>query len=424
MPDKKGIFKLLINEFHNFQLPPLIKRELEIPLFDAKKIITVIGPRRSGKTFYFFQLINKLREKISTQRIVYINFEDERILPLKAKDLGCLIEGYYELYPEEKENIIYFFFDEIQNITDWEVFIRRIFDKEKIKIFITGSSSKLLSTEIATSLRGRTLSFQITPLSFKEFLRFKAINLPPNYEYSNMRFQIRRALEEFITLGGYPEVVLEKDFKKEILKEYFETMIARDLIERFSIRNKILLKDLLKFLLSNVSNPFSINSYYRNISQYLHISKETLLEFISYIQETEIIYLIPIYSYSLKKQQANPKKIYSVDNGLRNAVAFKFSKDEGRLVENIVFQELKRRKFEIFYWINKKEIDFIIKDDKDNLSAINVSYGSEIEKKDFDSLLELKKTMKKVKNLIIINKEEEKKIRKVVFIPLWKWLLK
>ena len=172
--NKKDVFKLVIKEFHEFKFPEIKERDLIWPL-KTNKIITLSGPRRSGKTYYFYQIIKNLTKKIDLSRIIYINFEDDRLFPLNLTDLNNLLEAYFELYPDNKGKNIYCFFDEIQNIKNWELFIRRIYDKEKVKIFLTGSSSKLLSQEIATSLRGRTLNYQMWPLSFKEFLKFKNI---------------------------------------------------------------------------------------------------------------------------------------------------------------------------------------------------------------------------------------------------------
>jgi len=194
---------------------------------------------------------------------LYINFEDDRLLPLETTDLNDLMEAYYELYPDTKEEQKYFFFDEIQNIPGWEVFVRRIYDKEKIELYITGSSSKLLSKEIATNLRGRTLSFSLYPLSFHEFLRFKNIKIPENYQYSSIRYKIKNLLEEYLIYGGFPEVALDDTLKMETLNDYHEMIIYRDLVERFSIRNTHLLRMLIKYLITNISSVFSINSYYQ-----------------------------------------------------------------------------------------------------------------------------------------------------------------
>jgi uncharacterized protein len=423
---KKDVFKFLIKEFHETPFIDVLERDLELPA--TKKIISLIGSRRAGKTFYFYQLMKALVEanKKPKDRVIYINFEDERILPLEVTDLNDLLEAYYELYPSNKGKEIYFFFDEIQNIKNWEVFVRRLNDKENAKIFVTGSSSKLLSKEIATALRGRTLTFQLFPLSFREFLRFQKIELKKDFEYSSARFKIKKAFEEYLEFGGFPEVTLEKQtaLKHKIMNNYFELMIYCDLVERFSIRNTSLLRNLTKFLITNISNVFSINAYYRVVSKEMAVGKDTILEYVSYLEDINLIYLIPVFSYSVKKQQLNPKKAYCVDSGLRNAVAFKFSKDEGKLAENIAFIDLKRKEKEVFFWKNKNEVDFIIKSRDNSLEAINVSYTNEIDEREIKGLMEFKKEFKKTKKLTILTKDTEKKESGIDYVPLWKWLLK
>jgi len=422
---KKDVFKFLIKEFHETPFIDLLERELKLP--STKKIISLVGSRRAGKTFYFYQLMKEFAEKISLSkdRMVYINFEDDRLFPLEITDLNDLLEAYFELYPSNKEKEIYFFFDEIQNVDNWEVFVRRLNDKEKAKIFVTGSSSKLLSREIATALRGRTMVFQLFPLSFKEFLRFQGIKIEKDFEYSSARFKIKKAFEEYLEFGGFPEVALEKQvvLKHKILNNYFEMFIYRDLVERFSVRNTVLLKNLAKFLITNISTLFSINAYYRAVSKEIAAGKDTILEYVSDLEEINLIYLVSVFSHSVKKQQLNPKKVYCIDNGLRNAVSFKFSKDEGRLAENLVFVELKRREKEIFYWKNKNEVDFVIKNNDSSLEAVNVSYANDINDREINGLIEFKQNFKKTKKLTIITKDTEKKEKGINFVPLWKWLL-
>jgi len=416
-------FRYIIKEFHEFDFPKIMPRDLNIP--ETSKIISIIGSRRAGKTFYFYQIIqNLLKNDISKENILYINFEDDRLLPLEVDELNDLIEAYYELYPDSKKQKKYFFFDEIQNIKNWEIFVRRIYDKEKIKIYITGSSSKLLSKEIATSLRGRTLAFHLHPLSFNEFLKFKNIKMGKNYEYSSQRFKIKNLFEEYLNFGGFPEVALSEKLKQEILSDYYEMFIYRDLVERFSIRNTRLLKMLTKYLITNISSIFSINSYYNSTKKEMKVSKETILEYISHLSDINLIYLVPIFSYSLKVQQVNPSKSYCIDTGLRNAVALKFSKDVGRLVENIVYTELKRRGKEIFYWKNKQEIDFVIKEKNNKLTVINVNYTDEINEREIKGLQEFKKIYKsKINELLILSKNLEEKKDGINIIPIWKWLL-
>lgn len=419
---KRELFKYLIKEFHEMELPELYNRDLIIP--ETKKIITLVGSRRSGKTFYFYQLIKNLLKTVSKERIIYINFEDDRILPLDFKELDNILEAYYEMYPENKNREIYVFLDEIQNITSWEIYVRRIYDKEKIKLFITGSNSKLLSGEIATSLRGRTLTFNIYPLSFIEFLKFNQVQLNKNIFYSKERFKVKNFFGKYLIFGGFPEVVLEKNhLEHKILNNYFEIMIYRDIVERFSIRNINLLKTLSKFLLTNVSNQFSVNSYYRFLKEITSVGKETIFEYLSYLEEINMVFLVPLFSYSLKKQQANPKKVYCIDNGLRNAVSFKFSKDEGRLAENTVFIELMRRDKDVYYWKSKNEVDFIIKNRNQSLTVMNVSYTNDIDEREIKGLLEFKKEFKKTKELILLTRDLEQKKQGINYIPMWKWLL-
>ena len=423
--EKKDTFKLLIKEFYAQSLPNLIERELEVPL-SVKKVITIYGPRRSGKSFFLYSLIKKLlKQGVTKERIIYLNFEDDRILPLDFKDLNLILEAYFELYPENKDRETFLFFDEIQNIKNWEIFVRRIYEKERVRIFVTGSSSKLLSKEIATSLRGRTISYSLSPLNFREFLQFKKLKLARDFQYTPQRFVVKKMVQEYIEWGGFPEIVLENDLalKKKILSEYFNLLVYRDLAERFSLKNLEALRDLLKFLFTNITATFSVNSYFKATRQKLSLSRDTAAAYLFYIQESQYFSLLAQFSYSLKAQKINPKKIISVDNGLRNTIAFRFSQDEGKLVENLVGNTLIRQGREVFYWKSKREVDFVIKE-KGALWAINVSFGREVKERETLSLLEFKNNFTNVKKLFLITKDEEKKEQGISFIPFWKWIIK
>ena len=420
----KEAFKHIIKEFHESNLPEVVKRDLVIP--EINKIISLVGSRRVGKTFYFHQLIQELiDDRVDPTQIIYINFEDDRILPLKSRDLNTLLEAYYELYPENTKKKLYLFFDEIQNINNWEIFIRRIDDTKDAKVYVTGSSSGLLNREIATSLRGRTLAYYMFSLSFEEFLRLKHVTLDKNFEYTSMRFVVKKLFDEYLYMGGFPEVALAPpEIKQDILHNYFEMIVYRDVIDRFSIRNTILLKDLLKFLITNISTPFSASSYYRIVKKDIAVGKETVIDYLSHLEDINLIYLVPIFSYSLKQQQVNPRKAYCADNGLRNAVAFKFSKDEGLLAENLVFLELKRRGKEPFYWKKRGEVDFVIKDDDGSLTAINVSYTDVIDARETKGLLEFAEEFgTDVRGLFLLTKDTEKDLGGIRCVPVWKWCL-
>lgn len=424
--EKKELFKYLIKEFHERRLPEIYHRTLEIP--ETRKIVSLIGARRIGKTSYFFQMIGQLEASAGRERILYINFEDERILPLDVKDLNSILEAYYELYPENVDRELYLFFDEVQNVPGWEVYVRRLYDRGDLKLFLTGSSSKMLSKELATSLRGRTLSFYLYPLDFREYLAFRGVEPVQDFEYSKQRFELKKLFEEYLYEGGFPEVVLEvPELRKKILQDYFEMMIYRDLVERFSIRNTTLLKALTKYLVTNIGNPFSVTSYYKAIKQDQEVSKGTLLEYISHLEDISLVYFLPLFSYSLKAQAINPRKVYCIDNGLRNAVSFTFSKDEGKLAENLVFLELMRREKEIYYWKNGGEVDFIVKEEDNSLTAINVSYTDRIEEREIQALEEFSGVEgfgAQVKELLLLTKDTEKTENGIRYMPLWKWMLK
>lgn len=423
---KKKEFKLLIQEFLDSGPPDLTSRKLiDINLvLQAKKIMVFYGPRRSGKTFYFYQLISALHEKgIPKSRILYINFEDDRLLPLDSKQLNDLIEAYNELYPENTNEEIFLFFDEIQNIEGWEAFVRRLDDKTKAKIFITGSSASLLSHEIASSLRGRSINQAVYPLNFHEYLYFKEIKLQKNFAYSKQRYQIIKELNEYLEEGGFPEIVLSKnkELDRKILQEYFNSIVYRDLVDRYSLRNTNLLKDLLKYLFTNSSKTFSAHNYYKTVKQSMSVSKDTIYEYLSFIEEAQTFYFLPLFSYSLKEQRVNHKKIICVDNGLRNRISFRFSPDLGRLAENLVGLELIRHNEQVFYYEGKQEIDFVVKKNK-KITAINVSYGDEIEEREITGLLEFKKEHKK-SELLLLTKDIEDEKNGIKMIPLWEWLL-
>ena len=277
----KKIFKQIITDSQEREYNNLKRREFDFP-DKTNKIIAFIGVRRSGKTHLMFQIIKELRNNIDRRNISYINFEDDRIFPLTIETVGLITDAYYELYPEKRKEKVWFFFDEIQNVPDWEKFIRRLYDTENCQIIISGSSSKLLSKEIATSLRGRTISYEIFPLSFKEYLNFQNIEI--NLYSSEKKAHIIHALEKYIHTGGFPELLFnEASLHKRILKEYVDLIIYKDLIERYQIKNLYLMKTLVKFSFSNTATFFSFNKLFNDLkSRGLSLSKNTLYEYFEY----------------------------------------------------------------------------------------------------------------------------------------------
>lgn len=423
---KKQLLKQIIRDFHlseNFDVKP---RNIQPPI-DTKKIITLIGVRRCGKTSIFYHMINQLIEKIEKTKILFLNFEDERF-ELNSDELDLILQAYMELYPSYKLSECYFFFDEIQNIPNWEKFIRRMYDTISKNIFITGSNSKLLSSEIATSLRGRTLNFEIFPLSFKEYLSFKDIEVD-FYSSKSLAF-IKNAQESFLKNGSFPEILfLEEIYANKTLQEYFNVLLYKDLAERYNITNTVALKFFLKRIISSSTKQISINKIFNELkSSGIKIGKNTLYEFLEYVQNIYLALTLQKYDYSLINKELGEKKIYSIDIGLNNATEFRFSDDIGKSLENAVFLELKRKEFDIYYYrTSKSECDFLVFDKNTISDVIQVTFDMSDENtksREIKGLIEACKNFDLKSGIIITFDNEDELIEngiKIKIIPFYKW---
>ena len=347
---------------------------------EAKDLIKVaIGIRRSGKTYFLFQTIRELLAKgIPLTRILYINFEDDRIFPMDQKTMGTLIDDWYALYPSNHDQCSYIFLDEVQNIEGWALVIRRLLDTKNTQLYITGSSAKLLSKEISTSLRGRSLAIEIFPYSYTEYLASHHLELPANpFGRKGLDYH-RKFLLDYFRIGGFPAVQDRNPNEQvELLQNYVETVVFRDIIERYNIQNHTLLKYFILSLLKNCSAPFSVNKFYNDIkSQGYKIAKDTLYSYLTYLEDAFLIFAVPIFSESLRKSQTTPKKIYAVDNGLSSANTFNLSDNRGKLLENQVYLDLRRQKKKIFYYLTADgyEIDFVTQDLQGKFELIQVTW--------------------------------------------------
>ena len=361
--DKKEAFKRVIIESQSLR-PELISREVRLPT-DLQKVITLYGPRRSGKTYLFYQTMLELEKVgVPAKKILYINFEDERILPFSKDDWEILLESFFELYPENVGEKMYLFLDEVQEAPYWDKFVRRMSEKNEFRIFLTGSSSKLFSKEIATSLRGRTISFFLTPFSFRETLSAKGLKTPAFVEHSRQRHLIKKEFSIYLKFGGFPETIEKEDpIKIRILQEYFELVFYRDIVERHKVRNYTLMKELMRYLVNNFASLFSMMGYYNLLkSSGQKTGKDTICEYVSWLEDVNFVKFVQFYDYSIKRRAVNPKKIYCIDTGLITAVAPQFSENKGRYLENTVYLELLRRGKEVFYWKDSagREVDFLV----------------------------------------------------------------
>ncbi len=416
-------------------MPETIPRDvnLESYLFmEPKKIIAITGFRRVGKTYLLFHLMEKLFENLDREQVIYINFDDERI-PEKTEFLTALLPAVKRSVSGDIE---YFFLDEIQDMPQWSRWLRRIYDTENMRIFITGSSSKVSSREIPTELRGRALEIRVFPLSFREFLRFGGAEIDfDTVEYSENRMaELSKLLDEYIYYGGMPEVVLSSEAKKfEILHQYYATVVSRDIIERHNVKNEEGMKAMLRLLLN--STQYSISKLYNTLkSANYGMGKSTIQNYLSYVENSYFIRNIPIFSYGIKDQMQYPRKVYFIDNGFISALSTRFSKNKGRLYENAVAVELMRRNTgieqDIYYWKGDrgKEVDFVIKEGTEIKQLIQVSYDMndpDTKKREFSALIKASEELK-CKNLLVITEREEGveevKGRKIKVVPMWKWM--
>ncbi|MBU2099965.1 ATP-binding protein [Candidatus Micrarchaeota archaeon] len=420
----------LIKDFHEKPVPVLIERELSIPLeVPLKRAISIIGPRRAGKTYTMYQLISLLlKNKIPFERVLYANFERTDLNGCNAADLDYMLESFYEIYPENKKNKVWLFLDEIQNVEKWEKFVRTVIDYENVQVFISGSSSKLLSREIATSLRGRTITYSVFPFSFVDYLAAEKIKVKKYFSSSEKSVVINK-LMDYLQDGGYPEVILYKKEKDKLLQDIIETTVYRDVIERYKIRNIKLLKLLMKSLVSSSQKEFSVNKFYNFVkSTGVKASKNALYNYVNALNDVFFIFSLRKFSYSYKEAEQSLPKIYLIDNGL---LTLNGINGQGRLMENLVFIELMRRNKDVHYFrsVDNKETDFVVLEKNKAKQLIQVSFSLDdfnTKEREIKGLLKAGKELN-CSNLLVITwgKEGEEKIKgkKIKYVVLWKWLL-
>jgi predicted AAA+ superfamily ATPase len=343
-----------------------IKRETAFSHF-PNKIEVALGMRRSGKTFFLLQQMQKLleNESVPWKRCLYVNFEDDRLLPCSQSKFREILESFYKVYPENHEHICYFFLDEVQNIEDWSLVLRRFLDTKKIKIYISGSSAKLLSKEIATELRGRSFPTEVWPFSFSEYLHAKKVNFDTKLFGQKNKDLLSQQLLNYINEGGFPEVVLVNDVEKKVqlLQEYVELVVMRDIIERYNIKNIQTIKYIIKTLLKNAGCSFSVNKLFNDFkSQNIPVTRGLLYDYLGYMEDAYLIFNISLYDESIRKVNSNPKKSYAIDTGLIKAFTFSLNNNHGHLFENLVYLDLKRQKNKIYYYLTeqKYEVDFLV----------------------------------------------------------------
>ncbi|WP_028841737.1 ATP-binding protein [Thermodesulfobacterium hveragerdense] len=385
----KETIKEVIVENEKFILQGLLelyeRENISLPSLDLKKVVVFYGVRRVGKTHLLYHLFRKFPE-----HSLYIDFEDERLVGLTLEDLDKIKEAFFELNPHLLDaKKVLFLFDEIQVISGWEKFVRRLVEKENIAVFCAGSSSQIIPKAIHTALRGRLWSVEVFPFSFQEFLRTKGLD-PEEKKlfFGKRKILLQACLEEYLRFGGFPEVVLATtEFeKRKIIKDYLSAMFFRDFVEKYKIKNIPLFEALWDKLFTNYSTKFSLTAFYKQFKDKFSFSKDTLFTYYHYFLDSLLVYEVRLFSESSYKRLRNPAKIYLVDTGLCKRVT---SPDLGRVLENIVFIELRRRGYDLYYFQHKSECDFIaVKEGEFKVYQVCWELTPENEKREITGALE------------------------------------
>ncbi|MBN2320657.1 MAG: ATP-binding protein [Acidobacteria bacterium] len=346
--------------------PSYTRRDVRLPRI-PKKAIAVIGPRRAGKTTFLWQVLTERHAQgFDRNALVYFNFEDERLAGISSSDLPILLEEYFRLHPERRDRQkVIFFLDEIQLVPGWEAFTRRLLDTEKVEIFISGSSAKLLSREVATSMRGRGMEALVFPFSFREFLRQKGMEpeVQPDRLSKAKRSSLEKKLLEYLVSGGFPETG-EANVRDrfDLLRGYVDTMLLRDVIERYSVSHPVALRWMLRQLLGNAGGTFSVNKFYNNLrAQGIPVAKDTLHAYLGHLEDAFLVRTLSVAAESERRRMVNPRKAYPIDPGLIPLFDRSGKANLGHALETVIALEMERAGTELSYVRNESgsEVDFL-----------------------------------------------------------------
>jgi hypothetical protein len=427
------MLKEIILDFQEIDLPTGVPRRVAVSPVPGKATVC-IGVRRSGKSTFMFQLMKKLQDAgVSRQNILYLNFFDDRLHRLQHDNLGVILEAYFSLYPEKKNaEKVYCFFDEIQVVSGWEPFIDRLMRMEKCEVYITGSSAQMLSREIATQMRGRTLSWEMFPFSFREFLDYKGVESDGPLS-TKKRLTIQKAFDEYWKTGGFPEVAgLNRMLRIKIHQEYWGAMLFRDLVERHDISHPKAVTDLAHWLVDNTGSLYSINNLTGYLKSLGHKApKSAVSDYLEWFEDAYVLFTVRIFDASLARANTNPKKIYCVDHALVTSISSGILVNSGHLLENLVFTALRRVTPDIFYYKTKagREVDFIAGRQGPSRMLVQVCesmVNQQTRKRETTALTEAMTELKLSQGIIVTRNEEEQiqvESGKIDVVPAWRFLL-
>lgn len=427
------LLKEIILDFQEVELVTGVTRRVNVKPV-AGKATVCIGVRRSGKSTFMFQLMQRLLDSgVASQNILYLNFFDDRLHGLQHERLGVILEAYFSLYPEKKNaEKIYCFFDEIQVVSGWEPFVDRLMRTEKCEVYITGSSAQMLSREIATQMRGRALSWEMFPFSFREFLDFKGIESDGPLS-TKKRLIVQKAFEDYWETGGFPEVAgLDRQLRIKTHQEYFNATLFRDLVERHDISHPKAVVDLAHWLMDNTASLYSINSLTGYLKSLGHKAPKTAVsDYLAWFEDAYVLFTVRIFDASLARANINPKKIYCIDHALVTSTSSGILVNTGHLLENLVFTALRRTTPEIFYFKSKsgREVDFVVRKQDRSRMLIQVCESMvdpQTRKREITALNEAMAELKLPEGIIVTRGEDEQipvESGKINIMPAWRFLL-
>jgi len=424
----KEALKRIIVENQERMPFPLFKRRAPT-LLATRQIHAVVGLRRAGKTYFLYQIVNELLARgVPKQAILLVNFEDERLASLSSAQLGLVLEAYYELFPERVTGEVHLFFDEIQVVPGWEKFVARLFEEKRYRLRVTGSSSKLLSKEIASSLRGRSVTTHVHPLSFAEYVEYKGVTLSRNLGYGADRFRVAKLLDDYLTWGGFFEVVDARDEaeRRRIVAAYLDLVVYKDLVERYGVKNLALMKALIRYFVTNTTRKASLARLHRDFSATMKVARNTVAQYASFLEDASFLYEVKKFSHSVRGENT-VSKYYVADPCFKTVAGLNFSADMGVLFENAVCGELLRRGEEPRFFEWRGECDFVLRRGFRVAEALQVCIDPIVAReRELRGLLAAMEAFRLDEGTVVTRDHEAEEVvgrRRIRYVPLWRWLV-
>lgn len=422
----KEALKRIISE-NQERMPFALFRREAATLHGSRQIHAVVGLRRAGKTFFLYQSVNELLSSgVPREAILFVNLEDERLATLTVERLGLLVDSYDELFPERLRQTVHVFLDEVQVVPGWERFVARLFEDKRYRISLSGSSSKLLSKEIASSLRGRSVATHLYPMSFRELAGYRDLPVSGRFAYSRERFRAVKLLEEYLLWGGLFEVqdAPDEPQRRRIVSTYLDLVVYRDLVERYSVKKLGAMKALIRYYVTNMSRKASITRLSGNLG--VPVARNTVSQYTAFLEDVNFLYACPKFSYRLR-QGNTPSKYYLADPSFKTVAGVNHSADRGAYFENAVYMELRRRGGEVCFFEESGECDFVVRQGGKVTEAFQVCVDPETAgERETRGLLAALGAFDLGSGTIVCTEEEREETidRKTIrYVPLWRWLL-